>query len=150
MAKLNFHQLWDAAFDKLRGHSKDYNCAFVLIHHTNKSGGQMGSGLNTAKMDSVLFLSKTVESEGILKIKVKQEKIKGDACEDITLTFDTNTLRMTANETAKQRVFRLKDEGKTDVQVKAEVLGVRSDTVARYIRSWESEHKGEADSSAPL
>jgi replicative DNA helicase len=70
-------------FDALRVLSQQYNCAFVLIHHTNKGGGQMGSGLNIAKMDSVIFLSKKEEAEGIKTIKVEQEKIKGDGCEDI-------------------------------------------------------------------
>ena len=137
-------------FDALRTLSQEYNCAFILTHHTNKRGTQMGSALNIAKMDSVIFLKSKEESEGVKKIEVKQEKIKGDACEDITLTFDTNTLRMTAKETIKDMVFRLKDEGKPDEDVKSEVAEGSPETVGRYLREWAKEHKGEADFSAPL
>ncbi len=111
----------------------------------------MGSGLNIAKMDSVIFLKKKgQESDGVIKVEVKQEKIKGDACEDIILTFDTNTLQMTTKETIKEHVYRLKDEGKTDEEAKTEVTEGKPDTVGRYLREWARGHKGEADSSAPL
>jgi RecA-family ATPase len=128
-------------FDALRVLSQTYNCAFVLIHHTNKGGGQMGSGLNIAKMDSVIFLSKQAETDGIKTIKVEQEKIKGDGCEDIILTFDTNTLRMTTIENVKKQVFRLKDEGLSDEEVKKEMIETKPDTLKRYLREWAKEHK---------
>ena len=111
----------------------------------------MGSGLNTAKMDSILLLTKTQDKpNGIKEITVKQEKVKGDACEDIKLTFDTNTLRMTTKETVKEQVFRLKDEGKSDEEVKSEVTVGKPGTAERYLREWAKKYKGEADYSAPL
>jgi RecA-family ATPase len=138
-------------FDALRVLSQEYNCAFVLIHHTNKSGTQMGSGLNVAKMDSVIFLAKKgQDSEGVIKIEVRQGKIKGDNCEDIELTFDTNTLKMTTKETTKDMVFRLKDECKTDEEVKSEVTEAKPASVERYLRAWAKEHEGGSGFSGSL
>ena len=57
---------------------------------------------------------------------------------------------MTAKETTKEQVYRLKDEGKTDEDVKAEVTEAKAETVGRYLREWAREHKGEADFPAPL
>ena len=127
-------------FDALRVLSQEYNCAFVLLHHTNRSGTQMGSGLNIAKMDSVLFLKQQAENHGIKTVGVEQEKIKGDKCEDMKLFFDTNTLHMMIEETLKDKVFRLKDEGMTDAEVKTSVTGVKGDTVRKYLGEWTKEH----------
>lgn len=135
------HPSASLSFDALRTFSTRYNCAFVLTHHTTKGGGQMGSNLNIAKMDSVIFLTKQgQESKGVIKIEVKQEKIKGDNCENIELTFDTNTLQMTGKETLKERVFRLKDEGKTDNEIMSEVTEGKPETVGRYLREWAKQH----------
>lgn len=127
-------------FDALRVLSQEYNCAFVLIHHTNRSGTQMGSGLNTAKMDSVLFLKKTAESQGVKTVKIEQEKVKGDKCDDMVVYFNTDTLQMTVDETAKEMVFRLKDEGETDEEIQTIVKNAKPDTLRKYIQEWAKEH----------
>ena len=148
------HPSVSLTFDWLRLYSQKYNCAFVLTHHTGLSGRQMGSNLNIAKMDSVIALRKSGKKDKskskVFKITASQEKLKADSCEDIELTFDTNNLRMTAEETIKDMVFRLKSEGKTDEDVKSEVTEGKPDSVGRYLREWAKEHKGEADFSAPL
>lgn len=43
-------------FDKLRQLAGIYHCAFILLHHPNKSGDVMGSNLIKAKVDCMLHL----------------------------------------------------------------------------------------------
>jgi hypothetical protein len=126
------------AFDALRRFSQDFDCSFVLIHHTNKSGDQMGSGLNVAKMDSVIHMSPIgkKDSQGYIEIKAEQQKVKGDACDDIKFIFDTSSLRMFVKENLKQTVYRLMNEGRTEEQIVSDLSGKgNSETIKRYIRS---------------
>ena len=135
-------------FDGLRIFSKRYNCAFVLTHHTTKGGVQMGSNLNTAKMDSVIALERNKEgksregelkeSGGLLAITAKQEKLKADSCEDIDLIFNTNTLQMTQLKSPKERVKELKAQGKPVNEVvkilEMDGVDVTRETIKRYYR----------------
>jgi RecA-family ATPase len=142
------HPSASLTFDGLRIFSKRYNCAFVLTHHTTKGGVQMGSNLNTAKMDSVIALERNKEgksregelkeSGGLLAIMAKQEKLKADSCEDIDLIFNTNTLQMTQPKSTKQHVKELKAQGKTVEKViellKLDGADVTRETIKRYYR----------------
>ena len=42
--------------DELRRLATEFECAFVIIHHVNKSGEQIGSSLHKAKLDSMVLL----------------------------------------------------------------------------------------------
>jgi KaiC/GvpD/RAD55 family RecA-like ATPase len=142
------HPSASLSFDALRTFSKRYNCAFVLTHHTTKGGTQMGSNLNTAKMDSVIALKRKNENKkkgdevedsgGIIEVKVKQEKLKADRCEDIDLIFNTNTLKMTRTKTTKEYVKELKAQGESVDKViqllELDGHGVKRDTIKRYYR----------------
>jgi predicted ATP-dependent serine protease len=131
------------AFDALRRYSKEFDCAFVILHHTNKSGDQMGSMLNIVKMDSVIQMSKKKEkdSQGIVEIFVKQQKVKGDAYDNIELMFDTRTLRMFMKENTKQAVYRLMDEGRTLEQILVDLADKeKPETIRRYYRGRKDEN----------
>lgn len=131
------------AFDALRKYSQKFDCAFVLLHHTNKGGDQMGSGLNVAKMDSVIHMSKlgAKNYQDCIEIKAEQQKVKGDACDDIRFMFDTNSLRMFVKGNFKQTVYRLMDEGRTEEQIISDLSGQGNpETIKRYIRSRQNEH----------
>jgi predicted ATP-dependent serine protease len=50
------HPSTGAMFDRLRAIANQYHCAFVVLHHTNKSGDVMGSNLIKGKVDVILHL----------------------------------------------------------------------------------------------
>lgn len=128
-------------FDELRVKSQQYNCAFVLIHHTNLGGHQMGSNLNVAKTDSIIVLQKDTRVNettvgGVTAIVAKQEKIKADDCDDIKLNFNTKTLEMTQVNTksCRQQVLQYKQEGKTVEEIIELLPDEKPDTIRRYCR----------------
>jgi hypothetical protein len=131
-------------FDELRRYSQGFNCAFVLIHHTGKSGVQMGSNLNIAKMDSVIELGHSarhpVETTDyrIKNIVAHQEKLKADGCEDIELTFNTSTLQMTLwlpEKSCRQKVIEYKQKGKPLEEIKELLPDEKPDTIRKYYQA---------------
>lgn len=139
------HPSASLVFDELRICCQDFDCAFVIVHHTRKDGEQMGSNLNIAKVDSVINLRfrKSAKQETLYKrITAKQEKLRAEHCEDIELDFDLNSFKITPatiTESARQRVARLKAEGKTDDEVIGLVsdLDLKQDTIKRYCRDYD-------------
>lgn len=139
------HPSASLVFDELRICCQDFDCAFIIVHHTRKDGGQMGSNLNIAKVDSVISLHSrrgTKQEKLYKRITAEQEKLRAEYCEDIELDFDLATFKMTlvtATETTRERVARLKAEGKTDEEVVELTtdLNVKLDTIKRYCREYD-------------
>jgi len=116
--------------DEFRKLAKDYRCAFVIIHHTNLSGGQMGSSLHIAKMDSIVSLAKVSEED----IMLSQEKIRGSKVDDKFIVFNTDTLEMQEKSvTLKDRVQQLKSMLPIEEMVKRFPKAKKA-TIERYYR----------------
>jgi hypothetical protein len=132
-------------FDALRAFGIRHDCAFVVVHHTNLKEQQMGSNLNIAKVDSIIHLKedKASSHKPIKRLKVIQEKLKADSCEDFELDFDTDTLEMALagaepsevlERSVRQQVFEEVARGLPDEVILASHLEVRADSVKKYIR----------------
>jgi putative DNA primase/helicase len=68
----------------------------VLLHHTNKQGGQMGTASKLFNLNTALILKKTLpqqrnyngEEITSFGIKVEKQRVKGTGLEDYTFTCD--------------------------------------------------------------
>jgi len=118
--------------DEFRRLAEDYDCAFVIIHHPNLSGGQMGSSLHRAKMDSIVSLAKVSEEE----IMLSQEKVRGSKFDAKFISFNTDTLEMEENTTnLRERVQQLAPTHSVDELVK-QFPKARKATIERYHREF--------------
>jgi RecA-family ATPase len=116
--------------DELRRLAKEHECAFVIIHHVNKAGEQIGSSLHKAKMDSMVSLVNLHNT-----ITLTQEKIRGVKFDPKVINFDPVTLKMTdAKITLKDKVKQLKAQGLSlkDIQSK---FPTKRDTIRKYYSS---------------
>jgi RecA-family ATPase len=119
------------ALDELRRLAEQHKCGIVILHHTNKSGEQMGSNLHKAKMDSMISLSKLEED----KILITQEKVRGGKFEPKTILFDRNNLKMTeANVSLKLQVRELRNQGVLAKDIINRFPKQQRDTIRRYLR----------------
>ncbi|MDD5703803.1 MAG: AAA family ATPase [Dehalococcoidales bacterium] len=116
--------------DEMRRLARKYECAFVIIHHVNKSGEQIGSSLHKAKMDSMVSL--TNDNNIVTLI---QEKVRGTKFGEKLINFDPITLKMTdAKMTIKQRVKLLKAQGLTLKDIQS-MLSYKKDTIRKAFNS---------------
>jgi len=117
--------------DELRRLAKEHECAFVIIHHVNKSGDQIGSSLHKAKMDSMVSL---VNNNNI--VTLTQEKVRGTKFSEKTIDFDPITLKMTeANISLKDQVKQLKAQGLSQKEIQAKFPAAKKDTIRKYYTS---------------
>lgn len=121
-------------FDELRRKAKQYHCAIVVLHHTNLGGGQLGSSLHRAKVDSLLSLQR----EAGMRLTLIQEKVRGTHYGDTPIEFNEDTLEMKAVATSgtplKARVAAAVAEGKPQKQIVGMFPEASTRTVQRYIR----------------
>lgn len=117
--------------DELRRMAKHHQCAFVIIHHVNKSGEQIGSSLHKAKMDSMVSLINANNT-----VTLTQEKIRGVKFEPKLINFDPATLQMTdAKMTLKDKVKQLKAQGLTLKDIQLNFPTAKRDTIRKYYNS---------------
>jgi len=121
--------------DELRRLAKTYNCAMIIVHHTNLSGEQMGSNLHRAKMDSIMNLSKLSDD----KITLNQDKIRGAKITDKIIDFNQNTLEMKEGKMSlRQAVYDLIYQGVKRYDLKAKFPQSKRATIDRYARDAET------------
>lgn len=126
--------------DEFRRLSEKYNCAFVIIHHTNVSGGQMGSNLHIAKMDSIVSLTKAGEDRIILT----QEKVRGSKFDAKVLSFNQDTLKMKEGMmSVKDLVLELLKQNYAPKEIKKVMPKSKGATIDRYIRE-SRQHKSQS------
>lgn len=114
--------------DELRRLARKNECAFVIIHHVNKSGDQIGSSLHKAKMDSMVSLVNVNNT-----VTITQEKVRGTKFDQKVIDFDPVTLKMTdAKMTLKDKVKQFKALGLSlkDIQLKFQTA--KKDTIRKY------------------
>jgi len=117
--------------DKLRHLAKEHQCAFLIIHHVNKSGEQIGSSLHKAKMDSMVSLVNMNN-----KVTLTQEKVRGTKFAEKVIDFDPITLKMTdAKISLKEQVKLLKAQGFSQKEVQAKFPTAKRDTIRKYYTS---------------
>lgn len=122
--------------DELRRRSKEHHHATLITHHTNLSGGQMGSNLHRAKMDSIVSLSRI----GAERIILTQEKVRGSKFADKILDFNQDTLEMKeAGVSLKDEVRKLLSQGRNKDEIRESLPKSKKATVDRYIREVEAE-----------
>jgi len=116
--------------DELRRLAKTHRCAFVIIHHPNQSGEQMGNTLHIAKMDSIASVSKMKS-----KIVFTQEKIRGMKVAEKILDVNETTLAMNeAKGTLKEAVEILVSQGVGTEEIKKSFPKAKKATIGKYIR----------------
>ena len=114
--------------DELRRLAKEHECAFVIIHHVNKSGEQIGSNLHKARIVSMVSLVNVNNT-----VTLTQEKIRGTKVEPKLINFDPNTLKMTdAQITLKDKVKQLKNQNFTLKEIQAKFPSAKKDTIRKY------------------
>lgn len=114
--------------DELRRLARMNECAFVIIHHVNKSGEQIGSSLHKAKMDSMVSLVNIKNT-----VTLTQEKVRGTKFGEKLIDFDPVTLKMTdAKMTLKDKVKQLKAQGLTLNEIQLKVPTAKRDTIRKY------------------
>ncbi len=114
--------------DELRRLARKNECAFVIIHHVNKSGEQIGSSLHKAKMDSMVSLVNIKNT-----VTLTQEKVRGTKFGEKLIDFDPVTLKMTdAKMTLKDKVKQLKALGLTLNEIQLKVPTAKKDTIRKY------------------
>ncbi len=117
--------------DKLRHLAKKHQCAFLIIHHVNKSGEQIGSSLHKAKMDSMVSLVNVNN-----RVTLTQEKVRGTKFDHKVIDFDPVTLKMTdAKISLKEQVKQLKTQGLTLKEIQSKFPTGKKDTIRRYFNS---------------
>jgi hypothetical protein len=88
----------------------------VLIHHTNKQGGQMGTASKLFNLNTALILKKTLpqqknnngEEIASFGIKVEKQRAKGTGLEDYTFTCDDGVW----SYTKKKKITGLNEDSK--------------------------------------
>ncbi len=116
--------------DELRRLAVANECAFLIVHHVNKAGEQMGSSLHKAKMDSVILL----ENEDDV-VTLTQQKVRGTKFQPKAIAFDPATLKMTpAKVNLKAEVKKLKSQGIALKDVQRLFPTSNPQTIARYYR----------------
>jgi len=114
--------------DELRRLARKNECAFVVIHHVNKSGEQIGSSLHKAKMDSMVSLVNVNNM-----VTLTQEKVRGTKFDHKVIKFDPITLRMTdAKISLKDQVKQLRAQGLTLKEIQSKFPSQKRDTIRRY------------------
>lgn len=114
--------------DELRRLAKEHECAFVIIHHVNKAGDQIGSSLHKAKMDSMVSLVNVNNTTTLT-----QEKVRGTKFDQKVIDFDPVTLKMTdAKMTLKDKVKQLKALGLTQKEIQLKFPAAKRDTIRKY------------------
>lgn len=117
--------------DELRRLARMNECAFVIIHHVNKSGEQIGSSLHKAKMDSMISLVNVNNT-----VTLTQTKVRGTKFNEKVIDFDPVTLKMTdAKMTIKDKVQQLKTQKFTLKEIQAKFPKANKDTISRYYRN---------------
>ena len=117
--------------DELRRMAKQHQCAFVIIHHVNKSGEQIGSSLHKAKMDSMVSLVNDNNT-----VILTQEKVRGTKFGEKDIDFDPVTLRMTdAKMTIKNQVKQLKAQGLNLKEIQSKLPAYKRDTIRKAFNS---------------
>lgn len=117
--------------DELRRLARKNECAFVIIHHVNKLGEQMGSSLHRAKMDSMVSLVNVNNT-----VTITQEKVRGTKFDQKVIDFDPVTLKMTdAKMTLKDKVKQLKALGLTLKEIQSKFPTSKKDTIRKYYTS---------------
>lgn len=117
--------------DELRRLARKNECAFVVIHHVNKSGDQIGSSLHKAKMDSMVSLVNVNNM-----VTLTQEKVRGTKFDQKVINFDPQTLKMTdAKISLKDQVKQLKAQGLSLKEIQAKFPTAKRDTIRRYYTS---------------
>lgn len=79
--------------DALRRAANKYRISIVITHHENKSGGQMGSALHIAKVDSEVQTTVT-KGESRDMVMLSQGKVRGQHIEPIFLEANRDTLHI--------------------------------------------------------
>lgn len=114
--------------DELRNLARVHECAFVIIHHVNKSGEQIGSSLHKAKMDSMVSLVNVNNT-----VTLTQEKVRGTKFDQKVISFDPQTLKMTdAKISLIDQVKQLKAQGFSQKEIQAKFPKANRDTIRRY------------------
>ena len=114
--------------DELRRLARKNECAFVIIHHVNKSGEQIGSSLHKAKMDSMVSLVNIKNT-----VTLTQEKVRGTKFNQKLINFDPQTLKMTdAKISLKDKVQELKAQGFKLKEIQSKFQSAKKDTIRRY------------------
>jgi RecA-family ATPase len=117
--------------DELRRLARKYECAFLILHHVNKSGEQIGSSLHKAKMDSIISLVNVNN-----KITLTQEKVRGTKFDEKVINFDPLTLKMTdAKISLKDQVIQLKKQGISLKDILSKFSSSKRSTISRYYRT---------------
>ena len=117
--------------DELRRLAREHQCAFVIIHHVNKSGEQIGSSLHKAKMDSIVSLVNVNNT-----VTLTQVKVRGTKFAEKDIDFDPVTLKMTeAKITLKAKVKQLKAQGLSQKQIQSTFPTAKTATIRKYYNS---------------
>jgi|GEM_PF-2512771 len=117
--------------DELRRMAKNHKCAFVIIHHVNKSGEQIGSSLHKAKMDSIVSLVNINNT-----VTLTQEKVRGTKFGEKVIDFDPVTLQMTdAKISLKDAVKLLKAQNFSLSDIQSKFPTAKKDTIRKYYNS---------------
>jgi len=118
--------------DELRRLAKTHHCAFVILHHVNKQGDQLGSNLHRAKADVIL----TITDSSNDTIVITQDKVRGEKFEPLTLKFNRDTLEIQkASMTLKETVLMLKSQQVSEKEIVERFHGRQRDTVKKYLRT---------------
>ena len=114
--------------DELRRLAREHQCAFVIIHHINKSGEQIGSSLHKAKMDSMVSLVNVNNM-----VTLTQEKVRGTKFDQKVINFDPQTLKMIdAKISLKDQIKQLKAQGLSLKEIQANFPTAKKNTIRRY------------------
>ena len=118
-------------FDAMNRIARQYECAIILIHHTNLSGEQMGSSLHRAKVSSIVSIVKSDEDH----IVITQEKVRGTHFDPIVIRFNRENLAMEKEEgSLREQIWRLLDQGETANVIIERFPNRNKGTIQRYIR----------------
>lgn len=128
-------------WDNLRGLARQYGCSFLVLHHSNKNGGQMGSKIVEGKADCVLKLAKGEKNE----VELRADKVRGTHTDVLRFSFHAETLTFrpvitkspTLKGQLKSQVNELIQQGcsRDDIISKLTALGHKRATIKRYLSS---------------
>jgi predicted ATP-dependent serine protease len=126
-------------FDKIRELAGIFHCAFVLLHHPNKSGDAMGSNLIKAKVDCLIQMESAGEA-----VKLIPHKVRGESFQEMILHLDPKTLTFQQVPLRDDWIWQLHQEGKKPKEI-ADIIcpvypGTTSNNVSVILNRLKGKH----------